>query len=149
MKQPSSLQKKIPLGYTTEATFCQWQEKGCMKVDTNMPTESEPEAKCLVEKGESIPSVVYSKEEARAKRLENIKDQIESNQTQLGFLERGKEKAVASGQYGQAAVFEQQGVDLKIKLRKLKSEKRELQIKCKSLKKRRERRKSGLKTRGQ
>ena len=96
-------------------------------------------------KGESTPSVVYSKEEARAKSLENIKDQIESNQTQLGFLEKGKEKAVASGQYGQAAAFEQQGVDLKIKLPKLKSEKRELQIKYKSLKKRRERRKSGLK----
>ena len=87
-------------------------------------------------------SSTYAKESAREDRLEEVKEQIESCETQIGFLEKGKERAVNSNNYGQAATFEQQCIELKLNVRKLKLEKSEIEAKNKNLKGRRIRRKS-------
>ncbi|XP_041459980.1 uncharacterized protein LOC121411368 [Lytechinus variegatus] len=83
----------------------------------------------------------YSKETTREDRLEEITEIVQSTETQIIFLEKGKERAVTSNQYGQAAAFEQQISELKLKLRKLKLEKAEIGNKSDALKKRRVRRK--------
>ena len=54
----------------------------------------------------------YATEIDCTERLEQVCERIESIQTQLSFLERGKkkfwEKVASSGQYGQAVSFKKQ-----------------------------------------
>ncbi|XP_071947411.1 uncharacterized protein [Antedon mediterranea] len=65
----------------------------------------------------------YSKERTRNEQLQVLQEQINSIKTQVDYMEKGKIKAVGSSQFGQAVNFEQQAVELKLKLRRLVCEK--------------------------
>ena len=95
--------------------------------------------------GKQAKSTHYITASAREDRLETINEQITSLETQILFLDKGKDKAATSGQFGQAVSFEQQSVELKLKLRKLKFEKNEIKNKTQVLESRRFRRKSNEK----
>ena len=62
----------------------------------------------------------------RDERFKEVTVLTESTERQIDFMEKGQEKAVYSGMFSQAAAYEQQAKEMKLKLRKLKLEKAEI-----------------------
>ncbi len=70
---------------------------------------------------------------AREERLAEVTEKIQSRKNQLEYLEKGKVKAVESSMFGQAATFEQQAGEFKLNIRRLITEKAEIQGQNKNL----------------